>query len=684
MIVIAASNPVGVRAQWTTSGSVIYYNAGNVGLGTTTPTQVLDVNGSLNIASTGKLRIGTSVFAGTSGTNSTNLGIQAGNSNSSLQSTFVGYRAGYVSTSGNYNTMLGAQCGRLNTTGTYNVYVGYTAGYSGVSASYNTLVGTQAGYPATSANNSMLGYRSGYATTSGGNNTFLGYQAGDANTTGSSNTYVGYNADGSATVTNATAIGANASVTQSNSLILGNSANVGIGTSAPTQKLHLVGNSYITGAYYDSSNDPGSLAQVLVSTATGTDWASVCDLVADCDPAALGGWGYDSVAAAVESAMMVGGVEADLLFGAPSIDFAGSSTDASRMFYESNTGSFRAGVANDNSWNNGNLGLASAAFNMNTKASGQLSAAFGLNTVAASYGAVVMGQNNAGLGESLTSWTATDPVFEIGNGTSPTARSNAMTLLKNGNMGLGTNAPAYRLQLSINSAAKPGSTGWTVPSDERLKTKVQPFKDGLDVVKRINPVSYNYNGAAEMPTDERFVGTLAQNLEQVAPYMVKDWQYRDQKGNTTDYKAVDYNAMMFMLVNAIKELDEKNAKLEQRLDAIEKEQREQGRVVADILNSTGGRASSGLRQDRKMSLAPNPTDERLTVMLEGKGVDGSGAVIFDVIDQNGRVVLQLQAAGCDDVCKVDINTGSLPVGQYFLLAREGGAVSTTARFAVSR
>ena len=48
--------------------------------------------------------------------------------------------------------------------------------------------------------------------------------------------------------------------------------NLGIGTANPLQKLHVVGNARVTGAYYDSNNSPGTANQVLVSTATGTDW----------------------------------------------------------------------------------------------------------------------------------------------------------------------------------------------------------------------------------------------------------------------------------------------------------------------------------------------------------------------------------------------------------------------------
>ena len=49
---------------------------------------------------------------------------------------------------------------------------------------------------------------------------------------------------------------------------------VGIGTSGPTQKLHVNGNLRVTGAYYDSNNSSGTSGQVLSSTATGTDWVT--------------------------------------------------------------------------------------------------------------------------------------------------------------------------------------------------------------------------------------------------------------------------------------------------------------------------------------------------------------------------------------------------------------------------
>jgi len=54
--------------------------------------------------------------------------------------------------------------------------------------------------------------------------------------------------------------------------------NVGIGTTSPSQALHVSGSLRVTGAYYDSSNSAGSSGQVLSSTGSGTDWVSLSEI----------------------------------------------------------------------------------------------------------------------------------------------------------------------------------------------------------------------------------------------------------------------------------------------------------------------------------------------------------------------------------------------------------------------
>jgi hypothetical protein len=135
-----------------------------------------------------------------------------------------------------------------------------------------------------------------------------------------------------------------------------------------------------------------------------------------------------------------------------------------------------------------------------------------------------------------------------------------------GMVGIGTNSPSFQLELSTNSAAKPTSSAWTVSSDARLKKDVTDFNDGLNIIKKINPVWFNYNGKAGMPVNERGVGTIAQELQKIAPYMIKEWTYENEK-----YLGVDYGAMDFILVNAIKEQQQQ---IEAKNDLIAKQQKD--------------------------------------------------------------------------------------------------------------
>src|SRR5262249_46792509 len=63
----------------------------------------------------------------------------------------------------------------------------------------------------------------GFSNSTGSGNSFFGFQTGLSNTTENNNTFVGSHANGTAGITNATAIGYNSVVTVSNTMVLGNS-----------------------------------------------------------------------------------------------------------------------------------------------------------------------------------------------------------------------------------------------------------------------------------------------------------------------------------------------------------------------------------------------------------------------------------------------------------------------------
>ncbi|MBD2753514.1 TMF family protein [Spirosoma sp. BT704] len=185
----------------------------------------------------------------TTGVSNAFFGASAGQNNSTGDgNAFLGFSAGQYNTTGAGNTFTGGNAGPLNTTGSYNAFTGYGAGNLNTTGSNNAYVGNRAGATTTSGNgNTFMGSFSGYGNTTGGQNTYLGQNTGFiGNASGNNNVFIGYQAgvDAAGTVVNnAAAIGANAIVTQSNSIILGgtgsNVIKVGIGNTAPQNRLEI-------------------------------------------------------------------------------------------------------------------------------------------------------------------------------------------------------------------------------------------------------------------------------------------------------------------------------------------------------------------------------------------------------------------------------------------------------------
>ncbi len=187
-------------------------------------------------------------FQNTTGSSNSFFGTQAGRDNSTgTQNSFFGRQAGIGNSTGVDNSFFGAFAGQANAGGNNNSFFGVSAGYNNVSEG-NAFFGRSAGFQNTAGySNSFFGTQAGRDNTTGNDNTFFGRVAGINNYTGSNNTIIGSNANvGAGNLFNATAIGANAVVSQNNSLVLGFNANVGIGTSTPTVKLEVIGNTLFT------------------------------------------------------------------------------------------------------------------------------------------------------------------------------------------------------------------------------------------------------------------------------------------------------------------------------------------------------------------------------------------------------------------------------------------------------
>ncbi|MDP4267640.1 MAG: hypothetical protein Q8880_09435 [Bacteroidota bacterium] len=200
------------------------------------------------------LYIGTNIklkgytFIDNTGSGNTFLGTNGNPTNSGTTQLFIGDSAGYANTTGSPNHFVGYKAGFKNTTGSGNYFSGTEAGYNNTTASLNHFSGYMAGVLNTTGyENHFEGYAAGYNNTTGYYNHFSGNRAGSTNATGAGNTCIGYNADvADDGLINAAAIGFGAIVSESNAMVLGGTGvyavNVGIGTTAPTEALEVIGN----------------------------------------------------------------------------------------------------------------------------------------------------------------------------------------------------------------------------------------------------------------------------------------------------------------------------------------------------------------------------------------------------------------------------------------------------------
>ena len=110
-------------------------------------------------------------------------------------------------------------------------------------------------------------------------------------------------------------------------------------------------------------------------------------------------------------------------------------------------------------------GLTSIAVGEENLAWGFHSSAFGLGIRAMSYVTTAVGRYNVGDAlDSQSDWNEADVLFEIGNGADNNNRSNAVTVLKNGNVGVGPSAPTASFHVdAVNGVLFDGSTSGGIP-----------------------------------------------------------------------------------------------------------------------------------------------------------------------------------------------------------------------------
>jgi hypothetical protein len=125
-----------------------------------------------------------------------------------------------------------------------------------------------------------------------------------------------------------------------------------------------------------------------------------------------------------------------------------------------------------------------------------------------------------------------------------------MRLLHNGNVGIGTTAPGFDLEVN-GSAGKPGGGSWSVASDARLKKEVEELEGALATLLALRGVSFEYiDPAAVGELEGRRIGFIAQEVERVLP----DWVAEKEDGT----KYLTIRGFEALAVEALREMERRS------------------------------------------------------------------------------------------------------------------------------
>jgi Chaperone of endosialidase/YadA head domain repeat (2 copies) len=172
----------------------------------------------------------------------------------------------------------------------------------------------------------------------------------------------------------------------------------------------------------------------------------------------------------------------------------------------------------------------STSTGLTTRAKGFASSAAGMGTTAKNSSSFVVGRYN--------DTTAVASLFEVGNGTTETTRSNAMVVSSNGYVWI----QGYLTQTS----------------DAKLKKNILPLSNALPSIQQIN--GYSYDWKDENRGNEKQMGVLAQELQKIYPQLVT------RQGNGE--LSVNYIGLIPVLIEGMKEQQRQIEELKQAVQKL--------------------------------------------------------------------------------------------------------------------
>ena len=549
-----------------------------LGIGTTTPDAPLDVVGNINIEPTYNYRYNQkNVITASTTLNNYYFGASGQISATGSNNSSLGFSAFNALTSGGNNTAMGELALTALTQGSFNSAFGTAALDNATSSSDNTAVGYQALYNMNLGNNSGFGFQAGRFASSS-----------VANATSTNSLYLG---DGTVSLnsgdTNEIVIGHNAVGLGSNTVELGNGSitttqlqgNVGVGTSTPGQKLTVVGNLQLTGAWFDGTNASGTTGMLLQSTGTSTKWVATSTLGISSGTNYLtqnGNILYNNTGYqfGINSSTPTANLSVEGSSTAPTLPIlsVASSSNASYLTVLANgnvglgtTGSvaklqINSIAAGAYATNHGDIFLADAGVN-GPEAAGGLEIESNSSSLGNGY-KIYSNDTNGYMGIAVrynsASWTnelaimQQTPEVEIGT----TTINSSVLALAQGSILYGinvqsSNSGGYQANFNNNATGNGCSlagaaTAWSCYSDANLKTNITTIS-GIDALQRllnVHGVTFNWKTASTSPEQ---IGVIAQDVQQAFPQAVST--------GPSGYLSVQYDSLIGPIISGVNELN---------------------------------------------------------------------------------------------------------------------------------
>ncbi len=188
--------------------------------------------------------------------------------------------------------------------------------------------------------------------------------------------------------------------------------------------------------------------------------------------------------------------------------------------------------------------------------------------------------------EGTTNSTTRNALFKISFDTTAAGAGNDIIYTSgDGKVGINAAPITHAFEVTGDAGKTTGGAVWNTVSDKRLKEDIKPYEQGLDFVLKLNPKWFTYNGLAGIPKSTE-VGLIAQDLQDLAPYMISEWTYKDPiTGMQKNYLSVNYGALTFALVNSIQQQQQKIETDGDRINKLEAEVEALKKIINDLVNT---------------------------------------------------------------------------------------------------